>query len=365
MRDFLSQEAAVLGVSRRNFLKFCSLMATTLMLPTQEIDRIAQTLQQVKKPPAIYLEFQDCAGNIESVLRSTNPTIENILLNLVSLNYQETVMYAAGSAADQARKQTIQEGGYLLFVEGAVPLAEDGIYCTVGGRTAVDLLRESAANAAAVVAMGNCACWGNVPAINPNPTGAVGIGGLVDKPVVNMAGCPLNAVNFAALITYYLTYNRLPELDRLGRPLFAYGARIHDGCQRRAYFDAGMYVEEWGDEGHKQGWCLYKMGCKGPSTFHNCPLALWNERTSWPVGASVGCIGCAEVHFFERLFPAYEPIPSVSGFGAEVRAEEVAAGVLGVTAALVAVHAIGSGIRGSSATQTAEEPVTDETEEES
>ncbi len=363
MASFLSNEEKILGVSRRDFLKFCTLMAGTLALPTKEIERIAEALQQVKKPPAIYLEFQDCAGNIELVLRASHPPVSDILLNLVSLNYQETAMYVAGSAADAARKQTIQEGGYLLFVEGSVPLAEDGIYCCIGGRTAVDLLKESAANAAAVVAMGNCACWGNVPAINPNPTGAVGIGGLVDKPVVNMAGCPLNAVNFAALITYYLTYKRLPELDRLGRPLFGYGARIHDGCQRRAYFDAGLYVEQWGDDGHKQGWCLYKMGCKGPSTFHNCPLALWNERTSWPVGASVGCIGCSEVHFFERLFPAYTPIPSVSGFGAEIRAEEVAAGVLGVTAALVAVHAVGSGIRGSSTSQTSAE-TTDETTEE-
>ncbi len=364
MTGILSDEEKVLGVSRREFLKFCTLMAGTLALPTSEIEQIAGALQQVKKPPAIYLEFQNCAGNIKSVLRSSHPAISDILLNLVSLNYEETVMYGSGSAAEAARKQTIAEGGYLLFVEGSVPLAEDGIYCCIGGQTATSILNEAAANAAAIIAMGNCACWGNVPAVDPNPTGAVGIGGLVGKPVINMAGCPMNAVNFAALITYYLTYKRLPEVDRLGRPLFAYGTRIHDNCQRRAYFDAGMYVEQWGDEGHREGWCLYKMGCKGPSTFHNCPLALWNERTSWPVGASVGCIGCSEVHFFDRLFPAYSPIPSVTGFGAEVRAERVAAGLLAVTGALVVVHAVGSGIRGSSKNVPAEEPVDEATEEE-
>ncbi len=126
-------------------------------------------------------------------------------------------------------------------------------------------------------------------------------------PIVNLPGCPLNVDNLTATVVHYLTFQELPALDDLGRPLFAYGRRIHDNCERRGHFDAGEFVEAWGDEGHRKGWCLYKMGCKGPVAFQNCPSIRWNEGTSWPVGAGHGCIACASLNFWEMH--AYEPVP--------------------------------------------------------
>jgi hydrogenase small subunit len=209
-------------------------------------------------------------------------------------------MAASGHRAEEAKKQTIDAGGYLLVIEGSIPTAEDGIYCCIGGRTALDHLEEAASNALAVIAVGNCATFGGIPKAAPNPTGAVAVMDLVkDKPVVNMAGCPYNVVNLTALVVHFLTFNRLPEMDDLLRPLFAHGARIHDNCERRGHFDAGEFVRAWGDEGHRQGWCLYQMGCKGPITYHNCPAVRWNEGTSWPVGSGHGCIGCSEPDFWE------------------------------------------------------------------
>jgi hydrogenase small subunit len=288
------------GISRREFLKFCTVIAGTLALESTVGSRIARALEAPKRTPVIWLELQDCAGCSESFLRASRPTAAEVVLDVLSVDYHETIMAASGHLAEEAKAATIAAGGYLLVVEGSIPTAEDGIYCTIGGRTAVDILEEAAAGAIAVVAVGNCATFGGLPKATPNPTGAVAVGDLVeDKPVLNLSGCPLNVVNLTATVVHFLTFGALPEMDNLGRPLFAHGARIHDNCERRGHFDAGEFVRAWGDEGHRKGWCLYQMGCKGPVSYHNCPTVRWNEGVSWPVGSGHGCIGCSEPGFWE------------------------------------------------------------------
>jgi hydrogenase small subunit len=292
------------GMSRREFMKFCSFMSGTLALSADKTGLIAEALEAPARVPVIWLEFQDCAGCTESFLRASRPTAAELVLDILSVDYHETIMAASGHRAEDAKKTTIEAGGYLLVVEGSVPTAEDGVYCCIGGRTALDILDEAVSNATAVIAVGTCATFGGIPKANPNPTGAVGVMELVkDKPVVNLAGCPYNVVNLTATVVHYLTFGELPEMDELHRPLFAHGKRIHDNCERRGHFDAGRFVEQWGDEGHRQGWCLYKMGCKGPITYHNCPSVRYNEGASWPIGSGHGCIGCSEPDFWE--FGAY------------------------------------------------------------
>jgi hydrogenase small subunit len=334
------------GVSRREFLKFCAAMTATLGLPHDMVSQVTQTLEGARRTPAIYLEFQDCAGCTEAMLRMPYPTVAEVVLDILSLNYHETIMAASGRAAEAAMTATIEEGGYLLMVEGSISTKDDGLYCCIGGRTAIDILEEAASKAVAVIAVGDCACFGNIPAANPNPTGAVGVRDLVrDVPVVNMAGCPVNAVNLAAMITHYLTFQSLPHLDRLGRPDFAYGERIHDHCQRRPHFDAGQFVERWGDEGHRSGWCLYKMGCKGPQTYHNCPLVEYNEGTSWPIKAGHPCIGCSEPQFWDTMTPFYRRLPEVPGLTVESNVDTIGLALTGVTAAAIGAHAVGSLLR--------------------
>lgn len=295
------------GISRREFLKFCTVMAGTLALPVDLVPQIAKALEQTQRPPVIWLEFQDCAGCTESLLRAQHPTVAEIVLDVLSLNYHETIMAPSGFQAEQSLKDTVAAGGYLTIVEGAIPTADDGIYCCIAGRTALDILQEVASNTAAIITVGACAFYGGWPNTSPNPTGAAGVKDIISNvPVINLPGCPPNADNITATVVHYLTFNSLPETDDLGRPLFAYGMRIHDNCERRAHFDAGEFVRQWGDEGHRKGWCLYQMGCKGPIAFHNCPSIRWNEGTSWPVGAGHGCFACATPHFWER--PIYEPL---------------------------------------------------------
>jgi hydrogenase small subunit len=287
-----------LGISRRDFLKFCTATAATLGLPATADAAIAKAIEKAKRPSVIWLQFQECTGCSESLLRAEHPTLDRLILDVISLDYHETLFAAAGHQAEAARKQAMKDnkGKYVLVVEGAIPVKDKGIYCKVGGQTAIDLLKECAADAAAVIAIGSCASWGGMPSTDPNPTGASSVAEVLGKPVVTIPGCPPNPYNFLATVVHFLTFNALPAVDSLGRPLFAYSRLIHDNCERRAHFDAGRFAIEFGDEGHRKGYCLYKLGCKGPETYANCPVIGFGDvgETSWPVGCGQPCIGCTE-----------------------------------------------------------------------
>jgi len=274
------------GVSRRDFLKFCTGVAATLGLPLSYADVIAKTVEGAKRPPVIWLHFQECTGCTETLLRATHPTVEHLVLDLISLDYSETLCVAAGHQVEEAlhNSVTANEGKFILVVEGSIPTKDDGIYCKIAGKTAVDIMNEIGPKAAAVVAIGSCASWGGVQSSSPNPTGAKGVHEVFNaKPVVNLPGCPASPYNILSTVLYYLTLGKLPELDEKGRPKFAYGRLIHENCERRPHFDAGRFAEEFGGPGHRQGWCLYKLGCKGPETHANCPSILFGD-----VGSGTG-----------------------------------------------------------------------------
>jgi hydrogenase small subunit len=330
------------GVSRRDFIKFCGEMTAILGLSSAMAPRVLKALDAVKRPPVVWLSLQECTGCTESILRTAEPTIGDLLLETISLDFQENLMAAAGHAAEKALHDAMEanKGKYVLVVTGSVPLEEDGIYLTIAGRTAKTILEEAAANAAHVIAVGACAHWGNVQAASPNPTGAVGINQIVkDKPVVNIAGCPPIADVITATIVHVLTFGRVPELDAQGRPKFAYGARIHDQCPRRANYDAGQFVEAFDDDAARKGYCLYHVGCKGPATFSPCPIFMWNTRTSWPIGAGHPCIGCTEVGFWDTMTPFYGRLPNIAGMSVEHTADTIGALAVAGTAIGIAGHA--------------------------
>jgi hydrogenase small subunit len=330
------------GVSRRDFMKFCGEMAVLLGFGMAAGPRIARALQAVKRPSVIWLQLQECTGCVESVLRTAEPTIGDLLLDIVSLDYNHTLMAGAGDSVERAKKSAMDanSGKYVLVVTGSVPTKDGGIYTMVGGRTAEDLLREAAGGAAAILAVGACAHFGSVQSARPNPTGAVGVRDIIkNKPILNIAGCPPIGDVVTATVVHYLSYGRLPAVDAEGRPLFAYGKRIHDQCSRRAHFDAGQFVQAFDDESARKGWCLYSVGCKGPATFSPCPIVMWNTRTSWPIGAGHPCIGCTEPHFWDTMSPFYGRLPNVGGFPVEQRVDTIGASLAIGAAAGVAAHA--------------------------
>jgi hydrogenase small subunit len=180
----------------------------------------------------------------------------------------------------------------------------------VGGRTALDIVNEVAAKAGAIIAIGSCASWGGIPSADPNPTGATGAPTVLKgKTVVTLPGCPANPYIFLGTALQYAVLGTLPALDDKGRPTFAYGRTIHEHCPRRAHFDAGRFVQQFGDEGHRQGWCLYKTGCKGPVTHASCSTLTFGEVTdSWPIGLGHPCFGCTEQQTAFRV-PLHDTVP--------------------------------------------------------
>jgi quinone-reactive Ni/Fe-hydrogenase small subunit len=342
------------GFSRRDFMKWASATTAMLMLPASFTPLVAEAAELMNRVPVVWIELQDCAGNSEALLRSDGPKIDEIVLDIISLEFHETLMAPSGHQAEKQLEDAVEhfKGKYILFVEGSVPRGIDGYFGTIGAKaeTFLEHLTRLANDAAAVVAVGSCATFGGVPAAAPNPTDAVGVMDVVKgKPLINIPACPANPSNMVGVILHYVLTGQVPELDSLLRPKFAFGYRIHDNCERRAHFDAGEFVEEWGDEGAKNNFCLYKMGCKGPMTFNNCSIIRYNEGVNWPVGVGRGCIGCSEPDFWDKY--AYERpmananIKAPTG-GVEKTVDEFGLGLLTAAGIGIGLHAAGSALFG-------------------
>jgi hydrogenase small subunit len=256
-------------------------------------------------------------------------------------------MAAAGHQAEAALEDTIEryKGQYILAVEGNPPLNEDGMFCIVGGKPFVEQLRHAAKHAKAIISWGSCASHGCVQAARPNPTRATPVHQVItDKPIIKVPGCPPIAEVMTGVITYMLTFDRIPELDRTGRPKMFYSQRIHDKCYRRPHFDAGQFVESFDDEGARRGYCLYKVGCKGPTTYNACSTVRWNEGTSFPIQAGHGCIGCSEDGFWDKG-SWYARLQDIHQFGIEANADKIGGTVAAGVGGAVALHAAISALK--------------------
>ena len=336
------------GMSRRTFLKFSAAMATTLALPLSYAPRIAAAVTTAPRIPVIWLRGQACGGDTRAFLQASKPTTAEMFLDLVSVEYHETLMARSGTSAEAARRQVMETApnGYIAVVEGAIPLGEDGVYCTVGGRAFSDVVSEVCGGALATIALGSCAVDGGVSAASGGPTGSVGVERFVPGgTLVNLPGCPVNVENLTATVVHFMTFRTLPTTDARHRPLFAYGGLLHNQCERRAHFEFGEFVQAWGDEGSQKGWCLYKMGCKGPETFANCPTVRYASGTSWPVKAGHGCVGCTTAGSWDQMGSVYTRLPGPVPFAPTVTADQVGMALLGGVAALTVVHGAASSVR--------------------
>jgi hydrogenase small subunit len=289
------------GVSRRSFMKYFASTASMMALPPAMIPIIAKAMEQARRPSVIWLSFQECTGCTESLTRASTSTLENLIFDAISLDYHHTLQAASGEQAEAAREAAMAEnyGEYLLVVDGSIPMGNPG-YSTIAGISNVDMLKDAAKGAAAIIAIGTCSAYGGIPHADPNPTGAVSVGEIIkDKPIINVPGCPPIPVVITGVLAHFLTFGELPELDHLGRPKAFYGKSIHDRCYRRPFYDKGLFAETFDDEGAKQGWCLFKLGCKGPTTYNACATTKWNNGTSFPIEAGHPCLGCSEPDFWD------------------------------------------------------------------
>jgi hydrogenase small subunit len=338
-RKTIYETAMERGVTRRDFLKMCTVLTAVMGLDITLEKKVVKAVESAKRVPVIWLQMQDCTGCSESFIRTTHPKLESVLFDMISLEYSEVLSAASGHQVEEARRKVIEEyaGEYVLAVEGSVP--KNAEYLMVGGVPAKDVLLETAAKAKLILAYGSCSSWGGIAAAGPNPTGAMPITDIIkDKPVIRVPGCPPIAEVMTGVIAHVLTFGSVPELDAQGRPKAFYRHRIHDKCNRRAYFDSGLFVESFDDEGLKQGYCLYKVGCKGPTTYNSCAEMRWNGGVSYPIQSGNPCIGCSENAFWD-MGPFTTRVSQIPGTQTTINPDLVGLGLLGGTVGGVAIHA--------------------------
>ncbi len=337
------------GISRRDFLKWAGMMTAMLSLPSSFTPLVAKAAELTDRIPVVWLHMAECTGCSESLIRTATPDIATLIFDYISLEYHETVMAAAGWQAEENLEEAIKKykGKYILMVEGGIPSGQSDFYLTIGphGHKGEHNAKRASENAMAIFAIGTCSSFGGVQAAAPNPTNAKPLSEVTNKPVINVPGCPPSEVNIVGNVLNFILFGTLPALDSYNRPKWAYGLRIHDLCERRGHFDAGEFVQEYGDEGAKKGYCLYKVGCKGPYTFNNCSRERFNQHTSWPIQAGHGCIGCSEPDFWDKMGPFEEPLgdrlfeTAMDGFGADKTADTVGIALLAATGVGIAAHA--------------------------
>lgn len=296
------------GVSRRSFMKLCATVAVAAGLGEAAAPRVAMALDSLvigakegKLYPVIWMEGASCTGCTESFAQVEAPDPASIVLELISLNYSETLSAAAGWSMEKAKEQTIEAGNYILVYEGAVLRGWEGQALRIADKPGKDHLLEAAANANAVVALGSCAVNGGWVSAYPNASDALGVQAYlqeqgIDVPVVNVPGCPANPEWLVSVLVDVIMLNALPALDSYNRPVVAFGQTIHDNCERRGHFENGEFVYKFGSEEEAKGYCLYPVGCRGPQTHANCGVVLWNNRRSWCVQSGAPCIGCCEAN---------------------------------------------------------------------
>jgi hydrogenase small subunit len=308
--ETVGERLSHLGVTRRGFMQFCAGMASLMALPPSMVPAMAAALLAAK-PSVIYMSFQECTGCLESLVNSSvvtaakSTTIENLLLSVISLEYQEALMASAGEHAEQWRDLVMAQnaGRFVLVVDGSIPRDASSGYFVSGGKSGALRFKEAAEQAGLIIALGTCATFGGLPNANPNPTGAISVGEMmaalnINKPLINVSGCPPIAEVITGVIMYYLSLG-MPALDSLKRPKIFYGETLHEECYRKDYFEDGLFAKTFDDAGARKGYCLLQLGCKGPVTRNACTTVKWNGRTSFPMRSGHGCLGCAQPYFWD------------------------------------------------------------------
>lgn len=298
------------GVTRRSFMKLCAGVAATAGLSQLAIPRIADAIEQSvigatsgNLYPVIWIEGASCTGCTESFAQIETPDVATVVLDVISLNYSETLSAAAGYSVEEAKAQTIEAGNYILIYEGAVLEAWGGNALRAAGETGIESLVHAAESANAVVAIGSCAVNGGWCAAYPNPSNAIGVAQClknegITTPVINIPGCPVNPewVMSVLVDVVLLQDPGLLDLNEFNEPTALFSQTIHDNCERRGHFENGEFVYEFGSEEEAKGYCLYPLGCRGPQTKALCGVTMWNNRRSWCVQAGSPCIGCCEAN---------------------------------------------------------------------
>lgn len=362
-------------ISRREFLQTAAGMAGLLGLEATGLVKLQSALADPAGPTVIWLQGQACTGCSVSLLNSVfYTTIDDLLLSTLNLEYHPNLVAGAGdlalSVASGPRLSNSQlkalhedwfvqsatqvmdmngdgkvnfldyaalaQRGFILVIEGAIPVGAGGAFCEVGGgMTMLDALGKFGAGASQIIAVGACASFGGFPAAAPNPTQALSVRGAlaqlgISKPVINIPGCPIHPDWLVGTISSLLVQGTPGPLDSYGRPTAFFGTTVHSMCPNLSAFNSA-YASRTGHAGDRSclschsrtdshlpnprtlgaGGCLYALSCKGIRTYCDCPTRKWNSPAkgqpgvNWCVQAGSPCIGCTEPNFPDGMSPFY------------------------------------------------------------
>lgn len=349
-------------LSRRDFLKLAGAVGVASTIPMVTLEK---ALAGNGDPRVIWLQGQSCSGCSVSLMNCIETvTVDTLLTEKINLEYHSTLIAAAGELAlsgafgphpslnelasfsddwltSEASKFDLSgptgqpdgnvnlidyaalcRQGYILVVEGAIPMGADGVFCDIGHdvngsitmKGAFDTL---ARNADAVLSVGTCASYGGIPAAPGNPTGAVSVAGAMEqlgitKGFINIPGCPIHPEWFVDVVIKILAGESIVLEDNgedydKHRPAFLFGTsnsqRIHNSCPMKGTGQAANL----GETG-----CKRNQGCRGEFTWGHCPSHKWNNGVSWCIQTMSTCTGCTEPNYpgTNPLFEFYTP-PSV------------------------------------------------------
>jgi len=268
-----------------------------------------------------------CDGDTIAMTAATQPSLEDLLLGGIPwipkvhlrnpfLSYEVGDDFLA--YFHRAAEGTIDP--FILVVEGSIPNESnhaDGCWASLGTdrdtgqpiATTVWLDR-LAPKAWAVVAVGTCAAYGGIHAIEGNPTGAMGVPDYLGWhwtssagiPIVCVPGCPAQPDNITETLLYLLHQRsgRAPmiPLDDSLRPTWLFGRTVHEGCDRGGFYEQAEFAEHYGSP-----LCIVKLGCWGPVVQCNVGKRGWMGGIGGCPNVGGICIGCTMPGFPDKFMP--------------------------------------------------------------
>jgi [NiFe] hydrogenase small subunit len=220
------------GVSRRDFMKYCTALTATMGLSSSFVPKVAEVFAlPAQRPPVIWLHFGECTGCSESLLRSQYPYIDELVLEVLSVEYHETIMAAAGHQAEEHLHACREKVRRQVHLRGrGCDRHQFRRRLWQGGRpTFLEIAKEVVPKAAATIChIGSCANFGGVPAAAPNPGGYKGCRRShwhQDPQHRRLSAQPHQPGGHRGQLS---PAGQAARAGRPGRPLFAYGKTIHD-----------------------------------------------------------------------------------------------------------------------------------------
>lgn len=300
------------GYTRRDMLRLGATLAGASSVSGGVFAAGLQKLfsQQAK---VLWLQGMSCSGCSVSFLNTDQPTIAEVLVEIVSLIHHPNVGAAQGDDCMRVIDDAVRRGDYVLVLEGAVPLDMPEA-CVIGGRPLTSLLPPLLRKAQGIISAGTCAAFGGIPQAEGNPTGAASLLDFMrlehipwKNRLINCPGCPVHPQSLLGTAAYFIAAGYPKVDDALLTPDMFYKHSVHDECPRFHYWEKQAFAEKFGEEG-----CLFKLGCLGPLSHTNCPRRQWNGGVNWCIRAGAPCIGCTSENFARKTdFPLYRKSEAV------------------------------------------------------